>query len=70
MLVRCRTAIILLAAIASLSTFPLPSHAVIRSVEVVVKNVAHGDMITVFKCGCNILGMRQQGFDEPEIRYD
>lgn len=66
---RYRIAVILLAAIASLSASALPSLAFFRTVEGVVRKVIDEDTITVVTGNGTKLLIRLYGIDGPEIRH-
>src|SRR3970040_793203 len=70
MLGRCRTAIILLATFAFILAFALPSLAVLRIFEGVVKKVADEDTLTVAIRDAAQLRVRLYGIDAPEIRHE
>ena len=70
MLGRCRTAIILLATFAFILAFALPSQAILRIFEGVVKKVADEDTLTVAIRDAAQLRVRLYGIDAPEIRHE
>ncbi|OGP73239.1 MAG: hypothetical protein A2W09_01545 [Deltaproteobacteria bacterium RBG_16_50_11] len=67
---RYRSTIILLLATVSLLAHSIQSHAVIRTVEGIVKKVADGDTLTVVTHEGTKLRVRLCGIDAPEIRHN